>query len=73
MASWLNFILVGEKPKTKIWNVESLDGKILGQVKWFASWRGYAFFPEVNTIFEKTCLRDIADFTEKQTIDHKNS
>ena len=43
----------------------------LGEVKWFGRWRGYAFFPELYTIYEQKCMREIADFIEAQTKEHR--
>jgi hypothetical protein len=39
----------------------------LGTVKWHWPWRQYAFEPEGGTIYEKTCLREIAYFCEELT------
>ena len=38
------------------------EGVELGEIKWYASWRRYAFYPKENTIHERDCLRDIAQF-----------
>lgn len=55
-----------QNPKTSIWDVVAKDGDIvLGQVRWFGRWRGYAFFPGTQMVFERVCLREIADFIEQ--------
>jgi hypothetical protein len=56
--------------KTKIWDVATIEDQedLLGEIRWFGSWRCYAFYPYDKTVFEKTCLRDIANFCEKQTL-----
>lgn len=60
--------------KTKVWAVLTADLAILlGHVKWMPGWRRYAFWPEEKTIFEQDCLRDVAEFVEKATKDHKES
>jgi hypothetical protein len=63
--------------KTKLWEVMTKDdvkdpggGHFLGEVKWFGRWRGYAFFPMPDTIYEHKCLREIADFVQDQTRKH---
>ena len=60
---------------TKVWVVsEGLDLSgvaPLGQVRWFARWRKYGFFPAPNTVFEEACLRQIAYFCESATKFHK--
>lgn len=57
---------------TKIWLVLTDSPTTeLGQVRWFARWRKYSFFPASATIFEETCLREIAFFCETATQLHK--
>jgi len=73
-ASFIEF--EGPEPtasgKTSIWNVRTEGGgMLLGQVKWFGRWRCYAFYPGSGTIFERTCLRDIASFCETETQRHR--
>jgi len=74
--SYLNFIEVEPKAKTKVWEVWSrpedeggkIDGGgILGVVKFYGAWRCYAFYPTDNTVFDKSCLRTIATFCEAET------
>jgi len=59
--------------KTKVWEVRTNDGEdtLLGEVRWFGRWRGYAFFPESLTIYEQRCLRAIADFVETKSQSHR--
>ena len=54
--------------KTLIWPVTARDGVELGEIRWFGRWRTYAFYPEPFTVFERHCLRKIADFCEAQTL-----
>ena len=54
--------------KTKRWTVVANDGEMdLGEVKWYGAWRCFAYFPLDDTLYEKTCLRDIANFCERKT------
>lgn len=56
--------------KTKRWAIVANDGEVeLGEVAWFGKWRCYAYFPLNETIYEKKCLRDIANFCEAKTAD----
>ncbi|KKM91198.1 hypothetical protein LCGC14_1230900 [marine sediment metagenome] len=59
--------------KTSIWEVipKDADHTRIGEVRWFGRWRKYAFFPLSETVFEQVCLRDIADFCETKTKEHK--
>ena len=49
----------------------SKDRGVIGTVKWFGRWRKYSFFPEPGTVYEETCLREIAEFCQARTTDHK--
>lgn len=72
LGKWLTLDGGGATPsgKTKIWNVLSDDGVALGVIRWFGRWRQYAFYPASNTVYERQCLRDLADFCEQQTRKH---
>jgi hypothetical protein len=66
-GTWIEFIRVGnsESGKTTIWDILTTAGMgqdAIGEVKWFGPWRQYAFFPSPDTIYEKTCLSEIAAF-----------
>lgn len=52
---------------TRIWDVNTRDGSGLGIVQWFPRWRCYVFVPTYGTVYERDCLRDIAEFCERQT------
>lgn len=70
-AKWITFQLIFDTGKTKIWEVMSKEqGVILGAIKWYGPWRRYSFFPQPNAIFEKTCLREIADYCDEKTKNH---
>lgn len=70
----LNFEIFQRKPKTLVWTVIAKgSGSPLGFVAWFAQWRNYCFFPDVNLVFDKTCLRDIATFCEYQSNEHRRN
>lgn len=70
-----------QNPKTWIYNIFSKETEIvsgvtpqnilLGQVRWYAQWRQYGFYPEVGTVFEKTCLTDITDFIKELNVEQK--
>ena len=66
--SWIYFESVSApRLKTETWRVcSTADRSILGWIRWFGHWRGYSFFPEYETVFERTCLRDIANFIERE-------
>lgn len=66
MDKYLEFIVIEQKPKTKVIEVKSkLRGVLLGTIRWFGRWRQYAFFPEVATVFNIECLADIQFYIKK--------
>ena len=34
---------------------------ILGDIRWYGSWRQYAFFPEADTIWNPQCMDDVQE------------
>ena len=56
--------------KTRLWWVES-GNACLGRIKWFSHWRKYCFYPDDLTLYDPSCLREIADFCDTQTKIHK--
>ena len=53
--------------KTQVWDVLDSDGDTLGQVRWFGRWRRYSFYPSPFTVYEKDCLREVANFCERES------
>lgn len=71
---WISFRLNDRAPKhkTDTWEVWSLDeASHIGQVRWYAPWRKYGFFPSSYTVWEQDCLRFIAEFIEQETEKHR--
>ena len=65
----------GYQRKTNIYHVlpkDDMHGR-LGRVIWFARWRKYVFEPEPETVYEETCLREIAEFVEQETAAHRKA
>lgn len=65
-----------EKPRvTKIWLVFNKTapsgGHHLASIQWYAPWRKYTAQFDGQSVFDPTCLREIADFCETQTKEHK--
>jgi hypothetical protein len=71
--SYLEFMEVGtsDSGKTKIWNVETLVCRSLGTIKWSGPWRKYVFRTIENCEFDGGCLREITEFCEGKTKEHK--
>ena len=59
-SKYLEFSIIEKKPKTDKIAIESkMTGHRLGIIMWYAPWRQYAFFPNIDTIFNTECLNDI--------------
>jgi hypothetical protein len=53
--------------KTKRFRVDSKEGGVIAFVLFYPRWRKYVFEPLENTVYEEVCMREIADFIERQT------
>lgn len=64
-SKYLDFRLA-KKQNPSSWVVDVFtngdDDILLGQVRYYANWRQYGFYPNDGTVFEKTCLTDLAEF-----------
>jgi hypothetical protein len=69
--SFLRFTAIELEPgrEASHWLVEIADTTpiTLGMIWWHRSSRCYSFFPKPDTFYEKTSLRDIANFCERQS------
>ncbi len=76
-GTFIRFIEIAVPPerKTKVWTVHPRDGGtisgMLGRVSWYPPWRKYCYLAEPRTVYEQVCLREIAEFCEKRTAEHK--
>jgi len=74
--SWIRFGPPTQRDgqKTLRFLVTTADNRsVLGTVAWYSQWRRYAFYPTHGTVFEQDCLREIADFCETKTREHKQT
>jgi len=80
-GKYIKFLMEGtsKSGKTQNWRVVAKkdEDDILGYIRWHGPWRCYIFSAfcgrifQTTPIFEKRCLRDIADFIDEQTKAHK--
>ena len=70
-GTYLEYVHVGNSPtgKTLIWDVIGSFGKG-GQVRWYAPWRQYAFFPDAYTVWAGRCLTETDEFCKELTKEH---
>jgi len=60
--------------KTFIWTVRStVNEAILGEVRWYAPWRRYCFFPLSGYPFDPECLTQIAVRCQVETDSQKET
>lgn len=58
--------------KTKVYAVINKDtNQVIGSIAWYGPFRQYSYFPCNNTVYERTCLRDITAFIEKLMAERK--
>lgn len=74
-GTWIHFRDMGvpEGMKTRVFQVYDSTGTLLGAVRWFGRWRCYAFYPHGETVYEPTCLREIAEFCAEETRRHREA
>ena len=76
MSSFLIFVRGQDSASglTKSWDVcpkASIDTP-LGQIRWYAPWRRYVYYPKSETLYDAACLRDITEFLEREMRERKN-
>ena len=70
----IKFVPGPAKPKTLTWwVVNKYDDGHIGWVGWYSAWRKYGYFAQPATVYEQICLREIADFCERKTREHKQN
>jgi hypothetical protein len=74
--TYIHFVL--PKPsassKTTIWQVVSMNDDTLGEVRWYAQWRRYGFYPDGDgSVFDANCLQALSDFCSERTREHKEN
>jgi hypothetical protein len=54
--------LMSKGKKTKVILVISKSKDwVLGEIRWYGSWRQYAFFPYPETIWNTECMKDVQE------------
>lgn len=43
----------------------------LGEIRWYGAWRQYTFFPESDTVFNRSCMAEIEGFLEGLMVNWK--
>ena len=59
--------------KTRIWTVHNINtNEEIGYIRWAGNWRKYVFEDYGPSYYDWKCLRQIADFIESATADHRS-
>lgn len=60
---YIHFVKVADKPKTSVWSCRNNRSQAeLGEVRWYAPWRRYCYFPTNKAVYSLGCMNDIIDF-----------
>lgn len=72
-SGYLRYVeLPNEGLKTSVFAVNSVNhGNQLGTIRWYGAWRQYVFYPDPVTLFNPTCLKEIAEFCSDLSSHHK--
>jgi len=63
MSNWLEFIPIGQKPKTFIYLARNVaNGSEAGRIYWYGGFRKYVFMPSEGSFFDANCLQEISTF-----------
>jgi hypothetical protein len=57
--------LMEKKPRTMVYGIRSKHhGDLIGLVKWYFPWRQYCTFPEPNTVWTRSCHKEVDAFID---------
>jgi len=69
--SYVSFEIEEKKQKTSVYRVVSNEGTVLGRIFWKWTWRQYVFEPSSNTVWSRSCMREVQNFLRKLMNDRK--
>ncbi len=73
-SEYIEFRLKKKLPKTNVWEVvETRNGAVLGEIRWWGGWRQYVFFPCDETFYSWDCLFAISEFVRAKMHERKNN
>ena len=59
-TKYLAFVIAPTEKKTlTVAIINRHHQEIIGEIKWFAKWRQYCFFPYKDTVWNTTCMDDV--------------
>jgi hypothetical protein len=58
---------------TKIWTVHNINTEEeIGLIRWAGNWRRYVYEDYEASYYDSKCLKQIAEFLENATADHRS-
>ena len=57
--------------KTPIYYIFEFNTNCIGEIKWYAPWRKFCFFPDKDTVWDSKCLTDVLNQLDKINIEYK--
>ena len=73
-GKWIRAVLLPllTPKKTQCYSIQSTyDDSNLGVIQWYSPWRGYAFYPNDNCVFESNCLETISEWIKTLNQAHR--
>lgn len=58
--------------KTDNYSIMNYEGIFIGEIKWYAQWRKYCFFPAPETLWDSKCLGDVQKLLDLINEEYKN-
>lgn len=47
------------------------SGEDLGQIRWWAPWHRYVFFPNRNSLYDSACLKEVSESIDAMMLHRK--
>lgn len=69
---YMKIIKDSDKTKTSVFLVLSKRGDLLGQIRWWPSWRRYCLFTLPNRVLSQGCMTDVCSFIDELKEERRN-
>ena len=57
--------------KTPIYYIFEHNTNCIGEIKWYAPWRKFCFYPDKDTVWDSKCLTDLLEQLDKINLEYK--
>lgn len=69
---YIESLYVGNRKTPILFIYSNKDESVLGQIKWFSSWRKFCFFPKQDTVWDDKCLKELTDYLNELNYEYKH-